>query len=113
MAAPVGGLIFGLVALVLRLSVQFVIAKASGRRFTGMDPPHGTQDPVFHTGSRRPSYEGHEPGTIPGVLADEQVPAAKLTRRPEAWRLRRAAPSSEGRHAPVPSRVEASFQCES
>lgn len=38
-AAPVGGLIFGFLALALRLSVQWIAAKASGHRFDALDRP--------------------------------------------------------------------------
>ncbi|KAH6973843.1 hypothetical protein BKA56DRAFT_107972 [Ilyonectria sp. MPI-CAGE-AT-0026] len=38
-AAPVGGLLWGCGALVLRLSVQWVLAKVRGHRFTGFDRP--------------------------------------------------------------------------
>lgn len=38
-AAPVGGLIWGFIALALRLTVQFVLAKVRGTRFDGLDYP--------------------------------------------------------------------------
>jgi Na+/proline symporter len=38
-AAPVGGLLWGFGALVLRLSFQFVFAKITGRRFDALDRP--------------------------------------------------------------------------
>ncbi|KAJ3466880.1 hypothetical protein MRS44_004444 [Fusarium solani] len=38
-AAPVGGILWGVGALVLRLSVQFVMAKVQGRRFDALDRP--------------------------------------------------------------------------
>lgn len=38
-AAPVGGLLWGCGALVLRLSVQWVLAKVRGHRFTALDRP--------------------------------------------------------------------------
>ncbi|KAH7157861.1 hypothetical protein B0J13DRAFT_182451 [Dactylonectria estremocensis] len=37
-AAPVGGLLWGLGALVLRLSIQWVLAKVRGHRFSALDP---------------------------------------------------------------------------
>lgn len=38
-AAPVGGILWGVGALILRLSVQFVMAKVQGRRFDALDRP--------------------------------------------------------------------------
>ena len=38
-ASPVGGLLWGLVALIVRLSAQFVWAKLKGRRFDALDKP--------------------------------------------------------------------------
>jgi hypothetical protein len=38
-AAPVGGLLWGFAALVVRLGYQFVMAKRAGRHFDGLDPP--------------------------------------------------------------------------
>ncbi|KAL7917735.1 hypothetical protein ACQKWADRAFT_317109 [Trichoderma austrokoningii] len=38
-AAPVGGIIWGFIALALRLSVQFVRAKSRGERFAAIDRP--------------------------------------------------------------------------
>ncbi|KAM5347061.1 hypothetical protein ACJ41O_010066 [Fusarium nematophilum] len=38
-AAPFGGILWGCGALVLRLSVQWVLAKVRGRRFDGLDKP--------------------------------------------------------------------------
>ncbi|KAJ1335745.1 SSS family protein [Microdochium nivale] len=38
-AAPVGGILWGSAALVVRLAVQWVLAKKSGRRFDGLDRP--------------------------------------------------------------------------
>ncbi|UPK91417.1 hypothetical protein LCI18_002352 [Fusarium solani-melongenae] len=38
-AAPVGGILWGVSALILRLSVQFVMAKVQGRRFDALDRP--------------------------------------------------------------------------
>ncbi|KAH7176279.1 hypothetical protein EDB81DRAFT_34311 [Dactylonectria macrodidyma] len=44
-AAPVGGLLWGFGALALRLSIQWVMAKVRGHRFTALDP-------IEHTPSR-------------------------------------------------------------
>jgi hypothetical protein len=38
-AAPVGGLLWGFGALALRLGIQYVMAKAKGRRFDALDRP--------------------------------------------------------------------------
>ncbi|KAM0260926.1 hypothetical protein ACHAQJ_002546 [Trichoderma viride] len=38
-AAPVGGIIWGFIALALRLSVQFTLAKVRGERFDALDRP--------------------------------------------------------------------------
>lgn len=38
-AAPVGGLLWAILALVLRLSFQFVVAKVRGQRFDALDKP--------------------------------------------------------------------------
>jgi hypothetical protein len=38
-AAPLGGLIWGFGALVLRLAIQYVMARAKGRRFDALDRP--------------------------------------------------------------------------
>lgn len=38
-AAPVGGLIFGFLALFARLGYQYLLAKRQGRRFDALDKP--------------------------------------------------------------------------
>lgn len=43
-AAPVGGLIFGFVALGLRLAFQFLLARHKGRRFDALDKPRRAAD---------------------------------------------------------------------
>ncbi|EHK22531.1 uncharacterized protein TRIVIDRAFT_179853 [Trichoderma virens Gv29-8] len=43
-AAPVGGIIWGFIALALRLSVQFTQAKMRGERFDGLDRPLATSE---------------------------------------------------------------------
>lgn len=45
-AAPVGGLLWGCGALVLRLAIQFVMAKVKGRRFDALDRPAYLDEPV-------------------------------------------------------------------
>ncbi|KAK2758067.1 hypothetical protein FQN54_004474 [Arachnomyces sp. PD_36] len=40
-AAPIGGLIFGFVALGLRLAFQFLVARHKGQRFDALDRPRG------------------------------------------------------------------------
>ena len=65
-AAPVGGILWGLGALVVRLAVQFGMAKARGTRFTGLDQPH---DAVARR--ERTAYEDGEStngtsGKVPG-----------------------------------------------
>jgi Na+/proline symporter len=42
-AAPVGGIIWGFGALLLRLSFQFITAKLKGHRFSGLDRPTETR----------------------------------------------------------------------
>lgn len=48
-AAPVGGLLWALAAFALRISVQWVMAKRSGRRFDAFDKP-AAPDASFYTG---------------------------------------------------------------
>lgn len=48
-AAPVGGLIWALAAFALRISIQWVLAKRSGRRFDAFDKP-AAPDASFYTG---------------------------------------------------------------
>ncbi|ORY67694.1 uncharacterized protein BCR38DRAFT_483306 [Pseudomassariella vexata] len=67
-AAPIGGLIWGFIALALRLSVQFVMAKKSGRRFDALDRPF----PVPQLQSQDEGYEGVSP-----EVTREEVPAGK------------------------------------
>jgi Na+/proline symporter len=38
-AAPVGGLLWGLGAMILRLALQFIMAKVKGKRFDALDKP--------------------------------------------------------------------------
>ncbi|KAJ9618259.1 hypothetical protein H2203_009175 [Taxawa tesnikishii (nom. ined.)] len=49
-AAPVGGLIFAVVALALRLSFLWIRARVKGERFTGLDRPLRTHPGGFFTG---------------------------------------------------------------
>lgn len=47
-AAPVGGLLWGCAAFVLRLSIQFILAKVQGHRFTALDRPlRSSPDPAL------------------------------------------------------------------
>lgn len=48
-AAPVGGLLWAAAAFALRISVQWVLAKRSGRRFDAFDKP-AAPDASFYTG---------------------------------------------------------------
>lgn len=48
-AAPVGGLLWAFAAFALRISVQWVLAKRSGRRFDAFDKP-AAPDASFYTG---------------------------------------------------------------
>ncbi|KAF3068873.1 hypothetical protein CFAM422_007684 [Trichoderma lentiforme] len=43
-AAPVGGIIWGFIALALRLAVQFTLAKSRGERFDALDRPVATSE---------------------------------------------------------------------
>lgn len=61
-AAPVGGLLWALGAFALRISVQWIMAKRSGRRFDAFDKP-AAPDASFYTG------DGN--GGSDGILRDE------------------------------------------
>lgn len=54
LAAPLGGLIFALLTLLLRIGSLFVIAKLRGTRFTAFDRPPPPSPPV----EERPEYAG-------------------------------------------------------
>lgn len=66
-AAPVGGLLWGFGALVVRLGVQYTLAKVRGERFTALDRP----EPVEEIGPNNYVQEGEEEGvsdsTAPGT----------------------------------------------
>ncbi|GIZ47626.1 hypothetical protein CKM354_001071300 [Cercospora kikuchii] len=50
-AAPVGGLLFAIAACILRLSVQYMLARSRGHRFTGLDRP-AAPDAAFDPSDR-------------------------------------------------------------
>ena len=58
-AAPVGGLLWGFGAFAVRISVQWVLAKARGHHFDALDRPP-VADPSFLRGSREISSDEDE-----------------------------------------------------
>ena len=70
-AAPVGGLIWGLGALTLRLGVQWTMAKVKGHRFDAFDRPP-PPPPSFFTGG-----EGSSEDERDTVTAIEASPSLK------------------------------------
>ncbi|KAK2808151.1 hypothetical protein FQN50_004892 [Emmonsiellopsis sp. PD_5] len=62
LAAPLGGIIFGIIALLLRLTFYFLLAKYQGRRFDALDRPPVAQ---FEHSSPAVSDEHSESGTEP------------------------------------------------
>ena len=48
-AAPLGGILWALGALALRLSVQYAIARKSGQRFTALDRPVTSESSLDNT----------------------------------------------------------------
>lgn len=66
-AAPVGGMIWAIGALLVRLTAQWIYAKAKGERFTGLDRP----DPFT-----RPSIGSTHPRVVSSGEYDNDVVAA-------------------------------------
>ncbi|KXX82621.1 Sodium-coupled monocarboxylate transporter 1 [Madurella mycetomatis] len=62
-AAPVGGLLWGFGALGLRLGIQYVMAKAKGRRFDALDRPAYLDGPV----DDRAGDESETSSDAPGI----------------------------------------------
>ncbi|KAI9819207.1 MAG: hypothetical protein M1827_007363, partial [Pycnora praestabilis] len=58
-AAPVGGLLWGFGALILRLSFQFIMAKVKGHRFDALDRPP-PPPASFYSGRESTDDEEHE-----------------------------------------------------
>ena len=60
-AAPVGGLLWGAAAWVLRVGVLWVVAKRKGERFAALDKPDFVAaGPELYTGGPRETVEGEE-----------------------------------------------------
>ncbi|ROT41705.1 hypothetical protein SODALDRAFT_349632 [Sodiomyces alkalinus F11] len=72
-AAPVGSLLFALVALGGRLGVQYLWAKRTGRRFTALDPPISVEAPS-DVASFRPSASGDD---VADVTTQQEEPTSK------------------------------------
>lgn len=72
MAAPIGGLVWASAAFALRLSVQFILAKVRGHRFTALDRPvRSSPDPTFYTGGT--TSEGDAIPTSGGYYGDQKI----------------------------------------
>lgn len=70
-AAPVGGLLWGLGAFVLRVAVQWVYAKVKGEKFTALDKPD------YLTRTR--SAQGNEYADEDEITADDQAGIVTIT----------------------------------
>ena len=72
MAAPLGGLLWGLAAFAIRLSTQFVLAKFQGHRFAALDRLAGPPaDPAFHVGQA--SADGDAVPVNGGYYGDQKT----------------------------------------
>jgi hypothetical protein len=58
-AAPVGGLLFGIGAFALRLGIQWIRAKTKHERFDAFDRPTRPVAPSFYTGGEGSEDESH------------------------------------------------------